>query len=109
MCIQHIQANKQHKMNAQEIDDFSRSLQIKMDYFSNKNNTPDKRLVIMEEIYLFLLTPSGREYTAKHDDFRNALKVKVEEFMNLPRVDPNGSFMEISREMLIVIRNMNRF
>jgi len=94
-------------MNAQEIDDFTHSLQIKMDYFNNKNNTPEKRLVILEEFYRYLLTPSGREYTAIHINFRNVLKVKVEEFMNLPMVDPNGSFMEISREMLIVIRNMN--
>ena len=94
-------------MNAQEINDFTYSLQIKMDYFNNKNNTPEKRLVILEEFYRYLLTPSGREYTAIHVNFRNVLKVKVEEFMNLPMVDPNGSFMEISREMLIVIRNMN--
>ena len=94
-------------MNAQEINDFTHSLQIKMDYFRNKNNTPEKRLVILEEFYQYLLTPSGREYTAIHDNFRNVLKVKVEEFMNLPMVDPNGSFIEISREMLTVIRNMN--
>jgi hypothetical protein len=94
-------------MNAEEINDFSRSLQIKMDYFNNKNNTEEKRLVILEELYRYLLTPRGREYTAKHDNFRNVLKVKVEEFMKLPMVNPNGSFMEISQEMLIVIRNMN--
>ena len=94
-------------MDAQQVVDFSYSLHNKMNCVANKNNTVEMRLDIMEEIYLMLLTPVGREYTAKNINFRNMLKVKVMEFMNDPRVDPHGHFMATSQELLLVIRNIN--
>jgi len=90
-----------------DVIEFSNSLQIKFACFANKNNTIEMQLEIMKEVFLMLLTPFGREYTGKQNNFRNILKVKVEEYMKDPHVDPNGQFMAISLELLDVIRDLN--
>ena len=101
-------ANHYKMEDQQMLNDFSRSLHIKFGCFDNKNNTVKMKLAIMEEVYTLILTPLGRDYIGKTNDFRNILFVKVIEFMNHPQVDPQGHFMVLSKEMLIVIKNLNR-
>lgn len=87
--------------------DLTHSIKIKFDCFPNKNNTVEMKLGIMEQVYMMLLTPLGHEYLTKYDNFRNMLKVKVNEFMMEPRVESFGQFMAVSRDVLNVIRNIN--
>jgi hypothetical protein len=80
----------------------------------NNNNTSFMTLNYINDIYREVLTVDGKIFLQLHHGFRNILKDKIYEFLDHDFMDLIGTeqhqrFLEMSEEILTVIKNINNF
>ena len=81
------------------------------DKLRNKNNTSYMELKYINSIYTEFLTINGKIFLKLRDSFRYILEGKIHEFMDHEFMDHEGTeqyqrFIEMSHELLKIIKNM---
>lgn len=86
----------------------------KLEKLRNNNNTSFMKLNYINDIYTEVLTNDGRIFLRLHHGFRNILEDKIYEFldhdfMDLIGIEEHKRFVEMSEEILKIIKNINNF
>jgi hypothetical protein len=103
-----LQVPAQIQVQEKEEAIFQQALDDQINLINKKKNTIQMRIDFIKQLYSLFLTIEGRRFMTDHEEVRNMIEIKTTEFINDLLAENDPSFLDMSREVLIVVMNINK-